>query len=292
MSEIESGIRNKHITKYLDHYINSKINFEHAILLKGKWGSGKTFFIKEYIKNKKKNDEKEEMFYISLNGIEKLNDIYRLVVEEKYSIGKKTRVLFGGLKALNSLAKAVNVDFSKVKDDFKVEDLLKIDDKTTFIFDDIERVSSKILTSDLFGFIFREFIEKGNSKVILLSNDEELSKDDNYVKIKEKLIGKTLEVESDFESAFSIFIKGIDSKNFLDEHRGMIFQIYETSSYNNLRLLKQSIYDFDSFYFILSNQIKESNASMENLLFTFLMFSIEYKKGNIIDFEKFYTSKL
>lgn len=43
-------MKNKHIIEYLDYYIKSEtINF--AVLLKGTWGSGKTYFIKKLIEN-------------------------------------------------------------------------------------------------------------------------------------------------------------------------------------------------------------------------------------------------
>ena len=39
---------NKHITDYLDKYLKlSKPDF--AVMIKGEWGSGKTYFIKKYI---------------------------------------------------------------------------------------------------------------------------------------------------------------------------------------------------------------------------------------------------
>ena len=44
---------NEHVEKYLDHYCGLKVFPEYGVLLKGAWGAGKTWFIKQYIKNKK-----------------------------------------------------------------------------------------------------------------------------------------------------------------------------------------------------------------------------------------------
>ena len=43
-------MQNKHIKEFLNYYIELP-NPQYAVLLKGKWGSGKTHFINEY-KNK------------------------------------------------------------------------------------------------------------------------------------------------------------------------------------------------------------------------------------------------
>ena len=61
---------NKHIEKYLDHYLEIP-HPDYAVMLKGEWGCGKTYFIKKYINaHKKKN-----FCYISLNGIKQCNDV-------------------------------------------------------------------------------------------------------------------------------------------------------------------------------------------------------------------------
>lgn len=46
---------NNHIEEYLDYYCSIKLT-RFAVLLKGQWGSGKTWFIKQYYKNYKKNN--------------------------------------------------------------------------------------------------------------------------------------------------------------------------------------------------------------------------------------------
>ena len=42
-------MQNKHIKEFLNYYIGLP-NPQYAVLLKGKWGSGKTHFINEYKK--------------------------------------------------------------------------------------------------------------------------------------------------------------------------------------------------------------------------------------------------
>ena len=64
---------NKHIEKYFDYYFDGEKNFEYAVLLNGAWGSGKTWFIKEYIQ--KQESKGKKVAYISLNGLSKTSDI-------------------------------------------------------------------------------------------------------------------------------------------------------------------------------------------------------------------------
>ena len=39
---------NQHIYSYMKHYIELTIPPEYALLISGKWGTGKTFFINNY----------------------------------------------------------------------------------------------------------------------------------------------------------------------------------------------------------------------------------------------------
>lgn len=58
---------NEHIEKYLGHYLQIG-NPGFAVLLKGEWGCGKTWFIKNFIENGDKDKKMEikikSVFYI------------------------------------------------------------------------------------------------------------------------------------------------------------------------------------------------------------------------------------
>ena len=63
---------NKHISKFLCYYIGLT-NPQYAVLLKGKWGSGKTHFINEYKEHLKINNQK--YIYVSLYGVKNYDEI-------------------------------------------------------------------------------------------------------------------------------------------------------------------------------------------------------------------------
>ena len=55
------------LTKRLDCYLE-RDNPDYAIMITGKWGTGKTYFIKDYIKNSYKRAIRNRFFYLSLYG--------------------------------------------------------------------------------------------------------------------------------------------------------------------------------------------------------------------------------
>lgn len=40
---------NKHIEEFLDYYLNKELSPDYAVLITGCWGSGKTYFIRQFL---------------------------------------------------------------------------------------------------------------------------------------------------------------------------------------------------------------------------------------------------
>lgn len=64
---------NKHIEDYLDYYCGLSYVPSYAVLLKGEWGVGKTWFIKKYCENLK--SKKQKYLYVSLYGMTNFSEI-------------------------------------------------------------------------------------------------------------------------------------------------------------------------------------------------------------------------
>lgn len=64
---------NQHITEFLNYYCSLPTAPQYAVMLKGKWGSGKTHFINEY-KNVL-NENKKKYIYVSLYGVTSYDEI-------------------------------------------------------------------------------------------------------------------------------------------------------------------------------------------------------------------------
>ena len=94
---------NKHIEENLNHYITLE-NPEYAVLLSGKWGSGKTYFIdrfvedflKQYTTGKKEN--KTKFIKISLFGLSKVTQIDEVIFQKLHPVlGHKYAKMTGSM---------------------------------------------------------------------------------------------------------------------------------------------------------------------------------------------------
>ncbi len=282
---------NKYIEDYLDYYCK-KDNPSYAILLKGPWGSGKTWFIKDYLKKIEEKGQKK--IYVSLYGIKSTSQIEDIFFQELHPLLASKGMALAG-KAAKGLLKAtfkIDLDGNSSSTDATINsqipniDLLEylknISDRI-LVFDDLERCLMNI--EEVLGYI-NYFVEHQGIKVIIIANEEEiLAKDEKiYKEIKEKLIGKTFTVESDFDSALQDIISEVLNtklKKLLNKNKLSIKEIYKLSGYENLRHLKQSVSDFERFYSFIPADIAKKEPLVIELLKLFLVFSFEIKHGNI-----------
>ncbi len=245
---------NQHISQFLDYYCNDKLlNPQYAVLLKGKWGSGKTHFINEYKKHLKINNKK--FIYVSLYGVTSYDKIETKFLETIHPRLYNKKTIFAGKIAKQLLKGTLKIDLDADEKadgnasvqipDFKPEDLLNTKEYI-LIFDDLERCSINII--NLLGYI-NFFVEHQSYKVILIANEEELEKTEKYVLIKEKLIGKTFEFISDADLAYDSFLGELKNtnnikENILEKEKSNILELFKKSQSNNLRALRQTLLDF------------------------------------------------
>ena len=281
---------NQHITEFLNYYCSLPTAPQYAIMLKGKWGSGKTHFINEYKNVLKENNKK--YIYVSLYGVTSYDEIETKFLEVLHPKLYNKKTILAGKIAKGLLKTTLKIDLD---DDGKSDgtirseapnlntgDLLNTKDYI-LIFDDLERCSIDI--NDLLGYI-NYFVEHQEYKVILLANDEKF-KSEEYKDIKEKLIGKTFEVISNTELAYDSFIKEIKENNLFIDYKDTIIKIYIQSGYNNLRVFRQVILDFDRF----NQSINLNNFKKElvkNFVTEYFIFAIEnrFQSYTISKFEK------
>ncbi len=276
---------NIHITQFLDYYIDSS-NPQYAVLLKGKWGSGKTHFINEY-KNEL-DSKKKKYIYVSLYGLTNYDEIETKFLESSNPELFNNKTIFTGKIASAFFNEKINGSLSEIK-----KSLATLNSKNkTLIFDDLERCS--IESANLLGYI-NNFVEHKSYKVILIANEEELDKSGKYEITKEKLIGKTFELKSNVNDAYNYFIKDLENKNNIYsvvfiKYRKLIVNIFNESESNSLRVLRQTILDFERFYdSILKNHIFNEMLLIE-ITKWFMLFSFEVKQGNtnILDLDNLY----
>ncbi len=281
---------NSHIEEYLDYYCKLSHAPGFAVLLKGQWGSGKTWFINKYCKNFK--GKQQRFLYVSLYGMTSFSEIEDAFFQQLHPILSSkgmaiTSKIFKGLLKgtlkidLNNDNRddgAINVGIP----DINLPEYLKNTDKCILVFDDLERCNIDL--SNILGYI-NYFVEHQELKVILIANEDELLKNSSYKAIKEKLIGKTFGVSLDFESALEDFItmvKQQDVRAFLSNNTELVQDLYKEAEYENLRSLKQIILDFARIFDDLPKKAKREPELLKDLLKLLTVFSIEIKRGDML----------
>lgn len=295
--------KNKHVTTYLNDYIKMP-NPRYAVLLKGQWGCGKTFFIKKLIETwnkgrKSKGDNIQlKPIYISLYGIsstkaitEKIKSILNPFLYSKgFKIGKE--MLIGAVKLTTKIDFDINRDG---KDDgslsFDINSLALLTEKNdkikgnkVLIFDDLERC--KVPLDELFGYV-NVFVEHNQCKVILLADEDRINKEEKsngvtYIDFKEKLIGQTIEILPDSNSAIDFFLEESKSE-VLRNNQALVYDMFIASKLNNLRILRQCFSDFLRLESIIREEFKKHpkyNDFIKESLYYFILFYSEYKSGN------------
>ncbi|QKF81831.1 P-loop NTPase fold protein [Halarcobacter ebronensis] len=283
---------NKYINEFLDYYTKLP-NPQYAVLLKGKWGSGKTHFINGYKKQLYKNQQK--YIYVSLYGVTSFDEIETKFLEAIHPRLYNKKTIFAGKIAKQLLKGTLKIDLnddgkadgkadgnaSVQIPNFKPEDLLNTKDYI-LIFDDLERSGINII--DLLGYI-NFFVEHQSYKVILIANEEELEKTDKYPQIKEKLIGKTFEFKTNPSAAFDSFLSELKNEkrvkeDILEKEKSKILKLFKNSKSNNLRFLRQTLLDFERLHDEILIKYYEKEEMIKDILYWFFLFSFEIKRGN------------
>lgn len=296
------------LISYLNEYVRmNKPQF--AVMITGKWGCGKTFFIDELIRSWEKEKVKTDPnsirlkpISVSVYGLHSIDEVVRQIKFKLnpilYSKGAKIAKNVA-LTTLQILTKSkVDIDRDGTGEDLKnlldAEGVLEVfkSDSTSLkglkilVFDDLER--SRIPLDEFFGFV-NNIVEHSNSKVILICDEEKLiesaEKDQlkvEYKSFKEKLVGHTFSLKVNHKQITGEFISA--SKNrILIENRDLIVDLFTASECENLRIIKHAFLDIERFFQQLPAGIKEDHnyALFEKNVVAYLVItSIEERIGN------------
>ena len=163
-------------------YIRSDYT-DYAIMLNGEWGSGKTYFWNNQIRNKieslKLNGKRYTTIYMSLYGISNLEEISKKIFIETTQLMDKNLRKFmasSGQTTIPEYAKT-GIDmanfFGVTSNGSKVnyDEFFSTDDKV-LCFDDLERANVDVI--DILGYI-NNFVEHDHIKTIIICNEKELA---------------------------------------------------------------------------------------------------------------------
>lgn len=158
---------------------------DYAVMLNGEWGSGKTYFWNNKLRNRLEtiqniNGKSYKTIYMSLYGINSLEEISKKIFIETNPMLNKTLKKFVDSREGNVIPEFVktgldmanlfgSTNFSSDRVDFSK--MFSIDDKI-LCFDDLERANVDVI--DILGYI-NNFVEHDGIKTILICNEKELA---------------------------------------------------------------------------------------------------------------------
>ena len=305
---------NTQLTAYLNEYIKmSRPQF--AVMITGKWGCGKTYYIdgliKQWEKAKVKTDKDSiqlKPVYISVYGLHTISEVVKKIkmkirpwlYSKGAAVAKKV-----ALTSLLVLTKAkVDIDGDGTGEDLNslldadgILEIFKSDSSSVkgskiLVLDDLER--GRIPLDELFGFV-NSIVEHSDSKVILICEEDKLQeaadKDElkvAYKDFKEKLVGQTFSLNVDYAAIAGSFIQATENK-LLIENRDLIVSLFVASQCENLRIIKRCLIDIERFFNQLPKEIEENeNFALfaKNVIAYVVIASIEERFGNK-DVERF-----
>ena len=237
-------------------------NIYNVVLINGEWGIGKSFFLKNYSKEKK-------YIYLSMFGLENLQD---LKLSFYYKISKFNTFTYKVKKILSGLGFDVfgfGITFPQLETDLNnaLKKIISKKKKLTIIIDDFERHSDSLTISDILGFIsFLNSYECINV-IVVAAESKIISDSENfttYINFKEKIIEKEYKIDNYSKDA----VEAICSTLLVDDDKDKkkFTEKFEELEIRNLRTLNKTINFINSFY---PSNLKYSLLSFEQRLILF-----------------------
>ena len=289
---------NENIKKFLDGYMKNA-DPQYAVMLTGSWGCGKTFFINHWLDDLKtmENDREEVIYlkpiYVSLYGLSSLAEV-KTEIDRKvnpFYYSKTAKMLKTAAKFASKIVFKTDLTVDENREikasasgSLDIMSLFESDSEdvkgTRFIvFDDIERTF--IPMNILLGFI-NFFVERCKFHVLIIGDESKL-KGDNlkiYSDFKEKTVGRQFEIVPDVDDALDSYIKDYWPDKFIRKEREYIIRCFRATKYNNLRLLRQCLYDFNEVLREFPEKKKRENEVIFHcLLSSFIAVYAEYNNA-------------
>ena len=156
---------------------------DYAIMINGEWGSGKTYFWNNKVRNKieslQLNGKRYKTIYMSLYGISNLEEISKKIFIETTQLMDKNLKKYMDAKGQANIPEYAKTGLDMANffgvtqngDKIDYSDFFATDDKV-LCFDDLERANVDVI--DILGYI-NNFVEHDHIKTIIICNEKELS---------------------------------------------------------------------------------------------------------------------
>ena len=252
-----------------------------VLMLKGKWGVGKTFFWKKYIREKKTDELLEKkLSYVSLFGVGNTEEVEQLVLCKTVYQGKPRKWLerrltaivvkldrAKGIPLVGWFARLVRQVASLVKRLLKrsgpvggitldwLKDVPKVGQFAGLVrrvaslfvkdylvcFDDIERRDKRLTLAALLGFV-SVLKEENNCRIVLILNEQELSDVDKAA--LQKYREKVVDEEISYEPSVEDNVRLIYGSS---PHVDFYIDLFKLLDLKNIRVMQQTQWAVEYF---------------------------------------------
>lgn len=289
---------NKNIENFLNEYMINP-DPQYAVFLKGNWGCGKTFFVNNWLNSYKKKIPEEQILkpvMVSLYGLSEIKQITAAINKALYPIlcGRAAKVGKTLTKFLSAIVLKHEVDVDKDSNfDFEIELgldsvllLFCSEDNSVkkgklLIFDDIERCEMPM--KRLMGYL-NYFVELCHSHLIIIGDERKMTDEQKIIfsDFKEKTIGREFEISTNVRSAIENFTEQEPTSEFIRKHITTIEKVFSMTDCQNLRILRQALWDFGRFEETMIEFSKESKYEhvMLHILGSYIISYCEYRGEN------------
>ncbi|MBY3171875.1 P-loop NTPase fold protein [Rhizobium laguerreae] len=248
---------NEHAVKVLDAYLDADTqSVPHAVLIEGRWGSGKTFFLQNVYEPARMREMNAKglhhtpFLFVSLFGATSAADVEMRI----YKAACPGEAIAAGIAGTIALGVG---EFFRVKDATKGamdklgKKAIKRLNDFVFVFDDLERME-KTAFGEVMGLVNSLVAEHGR-RVLLVTDEtklEELVGGDMWKDQNEKIVGRRAHIEADYESVIHSTIGNMpngSAKSFMGARIDDLLEIAMASEIQNLRNLTWAMHNASAF---------------------------------------------
>lgn len=217
-------------------------SFPQVVLLDGAWGSGKTHFIKHYLRAKIEELFDQKVYFFSLYGISSIDDFRDKIIslslteKEEASVFAKyfSKALDGA--AQNIGERGVGAVLSGAAGAYKYKLYGELDD-CILILDDLERVAEEKLIKNILGESL-SLAESKNIKVVVVANEDKLNCKNDI----EKVFADKYKFSFTHEEVVSILKE--EYENLDDQLANELLLNITAINSKNIRVLKRALSKF------------------------------------------------
>lgn len=275
-----SGSQEHVLEKIFSEFLNHPE--KRVLILKGKWGVGKTFAWKKYIELKTNLNELA-VSYVSLFGVANVGEIQQLILQK--AVPKNIKQLRSVLKVAVPIASALkrfpipyfSSPLGNAAEATPVLAPLLIR-RFLVCFDDIERKSKDLPLSAILG-LASVLKEENGCRVVLIFNEDEIHDPDDKASLsnyREKVV--------DHEYAYDPPVSGNVRLIFRPDEFPPVQEIFQRLAINNIRIIKFAHWNAKFFEPLLrSLEIAVRDSFLENLTILTCVFHKHANEVNLDD---------